>query len=558
LLPFSSYSLPPALFNLCLQARGRPGRSLKVVRCVPPRAARKEATVRPAHTLIAAAGLAAACVLASVARPQDGPFDGLQPNYWPHRTFGIPVVTEKIEELSTRPTHLQLYYAAGRGNFQKGPKLPLKGLRELNGGKKRFLFEAPRDGDYEFAVQFVYSDGSVAPEEGKLAPQVRAVIDTVPPRVQIAAVGNGVEWLATDDNLDPAGVKLECKWPTSANWTAINDPHFKAADSYAWKMPPGKVLEVRVKARDRAGNEGISPVVRVPGEPGATVALPKAGGPAWAGNPGAAALPQPHIDYANTLDFNVDYTVQRMGRSGVQAAHLFVIADKGDWRLVKRFPVKLMPDDKGPHSMSLPYRAEREGTYGFYVIPESGAGKRAGDPKKDDSPMVLVVVDTTKPFVRLTGVQVKPGGARGPLVEFTWNAADANLMPQPVSLEWSLDKNAERWNEVKYRLDNNLTATTGRFTWEVPDEKLWKFYARIRAVDKASNVGEHVWGQDREKNNPPTEIIVDLEKPSATIDRVRGGPPGSRPDPQPSEKPEVPKLPERPKQPELPDPEKDE
>lgn len=495
--------------------------------------------MRSPPTLIAAAGLVTACVVATVARPQDGPFDGLQPHYWPHRTFGIPVNADEIAKLPNKPTHLQLFYAAGRGNFQKGPKLALNGLNELNGGKKGFLFDAPRDGDYEFTVQFVYGDGTVAPKEGELAPQVRAVIDTVPPRVQIGAVGNGVEWMATDDNLDPSGVKLECKWPTSANWTVINDRpsdlRFKAADSYAWKMPPGKVLEVRVKARDRAGNEGVSPVVRVPGEPGATVGLPKAGGPAWAGNPGSAALPQPRIDYVNTLDFNVDYTVQRMGRSGVQAAHLYVLKEQGGWQLVKRFPVKLTPD-KEPHSLSLPYKADREGTYGFYVIPESGAGKKSDDPKKDDPPMVLVVVDTTKPFVRITGVQVKPGGVRGPLVEFTWEAADANLMPQPVSLEWSLDKNAEKWNEVKYRLDNNLTATTGRFAWEVPDEKLWKFYARIRAVDKASNVGEHIWGQDREKNAPPVEIIVDLEKPSATIDRVRGGPPGGGPAPKPDQK----------------------
>jgi hypothetical protein len=500
------------------------------------------------HKLSVAAGVVAACVLASAGRSQDGPgpFDGIQPHYWPHRTFGIPVVVEEIAKQATKPTHLQLYSSASRGPFQKGPKLPLNGLHELNGGKKGFLFDAPRDGDYEFTVQFVYADGSVAPEEGKLAPQVRAIIDTVPPRVQVAAVGNGVEWLATDDNLEPRGVILECKWPTDVKWTAINDrpgsPQFKASDTYAWQFKPGQVLDVRVRAKDRAGNEGVSQVVRVPGEPGATVGLPKNPGPPWAGTPGTN-LPQPRITYVNALDFNVDYTVQRMGRSGVQAAHLFVLKEQGGWELVKRHPVKLMPDDnKEPPKLSLPYKADREGTYGFFVIPESGAGKKSDDPRKEDPPMVLVVVDTTKPFVQLTGVQVKPGGSRGPLVEFTWTAADANLMPQPVSLEWSLDRSATKWNEIKYRLDNNLTSTTGRFAWEVPDEKLWKFYARIRAVDKAANVGEHIWGQDREGNKPPIEIIVDLEKPSATIDGVRGGAPGSTP-PAPKKQPD--RLPEK-------------
>ncbi len=477
--------------------------------------------MRPNRLLTAALALGAALALAPAAKPQDGMFAGLQPHYWPHRAFGIPVVTDEIAKLPNKPTHLQLYHSASRGPFKPGPKLPLGGMHELNGGKKGFLFDAPRDGDYEFAVQFVYADGSVAPKTDALAPEVRAIIDTTPPRVQLAAVGNGVEWRASDDNLDAGGVVLQCKWPTSGEWTTVRntpaDKPFKADDSYAWKVPAGKVLDVRVLARDRAGHEGVSPVVRVPSEPGTPVGLPK--GPAWVGGAGAN-VPQARIDFVNTLDFNVDTTVQRMGRSGVQAAHLFVLKDQGDWALVKRHPVNLLPDAKESHSLSLPYKAEREGTYGFFVIPESGAGRKSDDPKRDDAPMVLVVVDTTKPFVKITGVQVKPGGVRGPLVEITWEAADANLMPQPVSLEWSLDKGAAKWNEIKYRLDNTLTATTGRYAWEVPDEKVWKFHVRARAVDKASNMGESVWAQ---------EVIVDLEKPSATIDRVRAGPPGAAP-----------------------------
>src|SRR5262249_38763979 len=151
------------------------------------------------------------------------------------------------------------------------------------------------------------------------------------------------------------------------------------------------------------------------------------------------------------------------------------------------------------------------GTYGFYVIAEGGGGNRAPDPKRDDPPMIYVVVDTTAPYIKITGVQVKKGGTRGPLVDITWEGADPNLMPQPISLEWSTDKSAAKWNEIKYRLDNNLGKLssggyTGRYTWEVTDENLWKFWVRARAVDKAANTGEYVW---------PQEVIVDLEQPSA-------------------------------------------
>jgi hypothetical protein len=153
--------------------------------------------------------------------------------------------------------------------------------------------------------------------------------------------------------------------------------------------------------------------------------------------------------------------------------------------------------------------------------------------------MVLVEVDTGKPHCRIEGVRVTPGGARGPLVEITWRAEDRNLMPQPVSLEYSLDQTAVQWREIKYRLDNNLTKETGRYVWEVPDTDLWKFWVRIRATDKAANTGEHVW--DR-------EVVIDLTTPAAGVQGVRpgkgpaGGPgdgPNLRVTPRPDRQPEA-------------------
>jgi hypothetical protein len=484
--------------------------------------------MRRKHALVVAGCLAACAALAPPARPQDG---DLQPYFWPHRTVGIPVDADRIAKLPNKPSSLQLYYSVNRSAFQKGPKLPPDAMQQLDGGKKGFLFAAERDGDYEFTVQFIYSDGSTSPRSDELTPQQRIVIDATPPAVRLVPSNNGVEWRTTDDNLDPAGVTLQCKWPASAEWTTVTERAFRANDAYAWKLPPGKVLEVRVQARDRAGNEGVSPVVRIPPDAASAVGFPKGPVADWPqGNPN---LPAPRIDYVNTLKFDVDYGIQRMGRSGVQAAHLFVLKSQGNWELVKRFPVRMMPGDKDPQaqSLSLPYEAKEEGTYGFYVLPESGAGKKADDPRREDLPMLYVVVDTTPPYVQITGVQAKKGGARGPIVEITWKAADPNLMPQPISLEWSLDAKAAKWNEIKYRLDNNLTRDTGRYAWEVPDENLWKFYVRIRAVDKASNTGEHVWGlRDPDGKNAPAEVIVDLDTPSGTINKARGGntpsPPG--------------------------------
>jgi hypothetical protein len=484
--------------------------------------------VRRKHALVLLACLAAGLAGAPSGRAQD---PGLQAYYWPHRTVGIPVNVTEIGKLSNRPSELQLYYAVNGGAFQKGPRLALGAMQSLDGGKKGFLFTAERDGDYEFAVQFVYADGTTSPRTDDLSAQQRIVVDTTVPAVKVYPSNNGVEWVATDENLDARGVTLQCKWPTGREWTTVNDRAFRTSDRFAWRLEPGKVLEVRVLVKDKAGHETVSPVVRVPPDGASGAGFPRPSSPSgpaapeWVG--GGANLPAARIDYVNTLKFDVDYAIEQMGPSGVKAAHLFVRKNQGDWQLYKQYPVNLKPSDK-EQSVPLAYEAREEGTYDFTVIPESGAGKRAPDPRRGDPAMLHVVVDTTAPYVQITGVQVRPGGARGAVVEINWEVADPNLMPNPISLEWSLDAKASKWNEIKYRL-SNTTQTTGRFTWEVPDPDLWKFYIRARAVDRASNTGEHVWGQDSQKTQPPKEVIVDLVNPTGGIKGVRGGntPPGT-------------------------------
>ena len=310
-------------------------------------------------------------------------------------------------------------------------------------------------------------------------------------------------------------------------------------------------------AKDKAGHE-TTQVVRVPQDGATGAGFPRTtpGTGTDFGSGGGSNLPAARIDYCNTLKFDVDYAIEQMGPSGVKSAHLFVRKNQGEWLLVKQYPANLRPSDK-EQTLSLPYEAKEEGTYDFFVIPESGAGKRAPDPRRGDPAMLHVVVDTTPPYARITGVQVRPGGARGALVDITWEAADPNLMPSPISLEWSLDAKATKWNEIKYRL-NNSTQTTGRFTWEVPARSVEVLHPHSR-VDRASNTSEHIWGQDSQNSKTPTEVIVDLVNPTGGIKGVRNGntPPGVRPapksggsdaPPRPSDgdTPELPMLPKSP------------
>ena len=287
----------------------------------------------------------------------------------------------------------------------------------------------------------------------------------------------------------------------------------RTTDRYAWQLRPSDELEVRVTARDKAGNEGVSSLVRLPAGGGGANPRPPGGAGEWPPPAPAANAPRPRVLYVNTMSFDVDYTIERMGRSGVKSAHLLVQKAQGDWTAAGSKEVNLQPNGKD-QKLTLPYTADREGLYGFFVIPESGAGVKAPMPRRDDPAQVLVVVDTAPPKVEIKDVNVRPGGARGPLVDIAWEAGDQNLMPNGINLEYSAD-NKVTWKEIKYKLSNQGGAQTGtgRYEWEVPDTELWKFHVRISARDLAGNAGVHLWDK---------LVMVDLEPPGASINTVRG------------------------------------
>jgi hypothetical protein len=458
--------------------------------------------------------------------------------YRPSRTCDFPVDVARIEERvqkqqAERPSELQLYYRTPNGRWQAGPRYAYNSLPVISEGRRGFRFTTPDDGEYEFTVQSIYPDGSASPREADMRPHQRVVIDTTPPAVQIRVNGKSVEWVVTDPYLLPNGVTLQCKWAKDqkreygldeGEWHVVESKShgpFRPRDGFDWTgvLPAGQELWVRVSAKDQAGNEGFSPPVKVPGNGTYGTAFPRPGPdspPGGNNNTGLPRTPQPRIEYVSSPDVTVDFTLRKVGRSGIAAFHLYVQTQKDPtgWQFVDRFP-QVIPQGSPEQKVQLKYKAEKEGLYGFYVIAESGAGLKDDPPGKGDPPMLYVVVDWSKPFAKITGVQARKGGVRGPLVDITWQVADPNLMPGSISLEYSIDRDAKQWKKIAYGLDNDPgEANTGRYTWEVPDENLWRFWVRIRAVDKAANTGEHVWEK---------EVIVDLEKPSGMITGARGG-----------------------------------
>lgn len=468
-----------------------------------------------------AAGLAA---LPLVAADSDPPV-----RYWLLRDINFPVPVDRIEAMAQRPTKLRFYVARNRGRFEEVDTKAVADLPVINPdkGQKGFRYSSPADGEYDFALQFVYADGTAQPADRDLAAQWRIVFDTRPPEVRVAPLGpSGIEWDVTDENLDPSGVKVETRWASEAQkgqtrWYPISRS-FRPQDRYTWNKLE-EAMEVRVVARDKAGHERASRVVTLPNRGGAGAGLtgdarddfprpaersPERAGSGF-GNQSEFASPRPQIEYVPTRQLMIESKLQRVTRSGVKLAHLWVDDGRIGWKAAGDREANILPSDRDP-VVKMPYLAEKDGLYGFIVIPESRAGGKPDDPRPGDPPQYLVEVDTIKPVVKVLRHKVSPGGAVGPKVSIEWDVTDKNLLPEPIEIHYSEMPNPSgNWKPVTDRKLPN----TGRYEWEVEDKDLWQFYVRVRATDKATNVGEVIYDKP---------ILVDLEKPAATIEKVIG------------------------------------
>ncbi|MGL4421089.1 MAG: hypothetical protein ACRCZF_10525 [Gemmataceae bacterium] len=216
----------------------------------------------------------------------------------------------------------------------------------------------------------------------------------------------------------------------------------------------------------------------------------------------------PQIYYVNTQELTIKPKLMHVTRSGVKAVHLFVKDPTTlEWKLGSKKEVTIRYEQADP-AVEINHKVTQDGRYGFIVIPESGAGKKEPDPVRNSPPQYLVEVDTKEPVVSIKDVLVTPGGAVGPRVEIIWEANDPNMMPDPILLEYAADKNATKWTSIAEKVANSR-----RYVWEVQDKQLYEFYVRIRAVDKAGNTGESIY---------PKIVNIDLDRPSATIENIRG------------------------------------
>ena len=107
----------------------------------------------------------------------------------------------------------------------------------------------------------------------------------------------------------------------------------------------------------------------------------------------------------------------------------------------------------------------------------------------------------TKPVVRLLRVESGVGPESQNLL-ILWNARDANLGPQAITLSFA-ERADGPWVPIASHLDN-----TGRYEWKLPAGAPVHFLLRVEAIDRAGNISS---------DQTPKPLFVDLNQPNASI-----------------------------------------
>jgi hypothetical protein len=417
--------------------------------------------------------------------------------FFQHRHFNIPF---KNDQKSVNVAQLRLYVSSDQGrswNFTAAAAPD----------SKQFRFDTPQDGYFWFAVQTVDNAGKLfPPSQDELKPNLKVIVDTVPPVVQVRALPArntevGVSWTVKDDNLDlalPDSVRVEYRLAGGANWVPLNLP--LGGNQIYWNPHSNAQIEVRVLARDRAGNVGTDKTtVSLTGNQGLINPI---------ANPLPDTLKEINRRFVNSKQISLSYDLKDVGQSGVSAVELWYTLYKGrTWNKLTEYPLELKNGLEANQTKKLTFEVNDEGIYGITLVAKSGVGLGDRPPQPGDRPQLWIEVDLTKPVVQILNVQVGNGIDKGKLT-VAWNARDKNLGNQPIRLSYAEQKDGP-WNTLADKLANN-----GKHTWKLPEELPYQFYVRAEATDLAGNVGEAIT-QDKVK--------VDLSLPKAHIRDIEPG-----------------------------------
>jgi hypothetical protein len=418
---------------------------------------------------------------------------GDRPHYVPRSNFRIPF---NIDANSAKVLEVQLFVSEDQGQtWQKAASAAPE--------QAGFHFRAERDGLYFFTVRTVDVTGKANPPTVQgVAPQIRVYVDTQLPLVSLhqAPYRNGmvgVEWEIREENLDVNSLFLEYRTTNSADWIPLTVEGGRTGQRY-WNPGPVGNIEVRLKVRDLAKNEGEARLrINPNGGDGGSDSRQFGGnyGDPDAGRnmPPGSSRNEPR--FVNSTRISLNYQITEEGPSGSSAVELWATRDGRTWDKIKeessqKPPLPLVVDVKG------------EGIYGFTLLVRSGVGLSEREPRGGDAPQVWVEVDLQKPIVEYVDTKVDPGPDLGKLT-IAWKATDKNMARDPIRLSYSKDPEGP-WTEIASSQPN-----TGAYVWRMQTSGIpYQFYVQVEAIDKAGNVGSR---------RTEKMVKVDLKKPKSVI-----------------------------------------
>jgi hypothetical protein len=321
-----------------------------------------------------------------------------------------------------------------------------------------------------------------------------------------AAAGAAVAALGTPPPPSPVPVDLPPPAPTPdrvdradgvSNWSPIQpEPH-------ATNPPPPNNLSGAPLA-----------VATKPGGTQAIAYSPNGAGPGPMPPPaptpdlGAGKGVLPPLQIVNKKQVRLEFDVGKFGPSGLGGVDVYVTTDDGaTWEKSIADPNVVLPQNTDPQA-GVPVRgsvtvqlAKEAVSYGFCLVVKSRAGRGKPPPKNGlDLPQIRVELDATPPVAELYAPQPDP--ARHDTLVLCWNASDRNLASNPISLEWSAQRDGP-WTFIgAAQLPN-----TGKYTWQVPPNIPPSVYLRLTVRDTADNSAV------AQTNDP---VLIDLSVPEVT------------------------------------------
>ncbi len=183
------------------------------------------------------------------------------------------------------------------------------------------------------------------------------------------------------------------------------------------------------------------------------------------------------VRFSDSVRFSLEYDLEAVGSRGVEAVELWGTMDAGEtW---KRWGTD--PDLTSPFDIE----TRGEGVFGYRSVVVGRNGLVSPSPLDGDLPDIVVVVDTTKPQVRLTSVRYGEEDRTGSLV-IRYECRDEHLAERPITLSFS-DRPEGPWTTIAAGLRNE-----GEYLWPADPELPRKIYLRIDAADRADNVGRYI------------------------------------------------------------------